>query len=66
MCVRERPTSRALLHGAHVHARRAVQLRHDAEVPRQSLEALEREHRVRVLHRHRVLDHQHRPTIAII
>lgn len=60
MCLWEAPPARDLVHGAHEHGGRAVQLRHDAEVARQAVEALERQHGVRVLHRHRVLDHQDR------
>lgn len=61
MRVREGPAARHLAHGAAVGGGRAVQLRHDAEVARQPVEALERQHRVRVLHRHRVLDREHCP-----
>lgn len=57
----EGAAARRLVHGAHEHGGRAVQLRHDAEVARQPPEALVRQHGVRVLHRHRVLDGQHRP-----
>lgn len=57
----EGAAARHLVHGAHEDGGRAVQLRHDAEVARQPVEALVRQHGVRVLHRHRVLDGQHRP-----
>lgn len=40
-----------------------MQLPHYVKVPSQTIEALKTEHRVRILHGHRVFDQKNRPAI---
>lgn len=63
MCLWKRPSPGNFMDCPDVDERRSMQLPHYVKVPSQTIEALKTEHRVRILHGHRVFDQKNRPAI---